>query len=313
VADELIGQSHAMRELRERIAEAAAVRSTVLLHGETGTGKGLVARCIHAASECAAEPFVQVDCAALSPALQGSELLGHERGGLPWVDAEARGRFERAGRGSVFLDEVSDLDPRLQRRLLCVLDQRSYERVGGGETLEMAARIIASSSRDLLGAVARGGFSEELYFRLNVIRIEVPALRERLADVPLLVRAGLDRLSGSLGLDVPRVSDCFYERLLRHDWPGNVRELMNVLERVLARSRGRPLEGNQLDGELDRLSPRRRPDPPKTAVRAANELAAVLVATGGNVARAARRLGIPRSTLRYRIRRHDLGDLIPSD
>ena len=311
---QLIGQSPAMRELRRRVTAAAAVDSTVLLQGETGTGKGLVARAIHASSRRSTGSFVHVDCAALSPNLIESELFGHEKGAFTDAGSLRRGRFELADAGTIFLDEIGDLDAPLQSKLLRVLQDHSYERVGGTQTLRMRARVVAATSRDLLRAVREGRFRQDLYFRLNVLKFQIPPLRERLSDIPLLVQAGLQRLSQLLGVAQPRVSAEFYAHLADHSWPGNVRELMNLIERCLVQRRVDILEVGDLEGLLESPLAASRAEP-EEADRDDEEslIRAALVDTGGNVSRAARRLGLARGSLRYRIRKYGLQDLVPSD
>src|SRR5262245_32173671 len=229
----LVGGSRAMAGLRGQIAAVAAIDSTLPPTGETGTGKGLVARLVHRLSRRTERPFVHVDCAALSPTIIESELFGHERGAFTSAAGRHSGRFELAGEGTIFLDEIGDLDPRLQSKLLRVLDDRRYERLGGVETLAMRARVVAATSCDLRRAVGEGRFRGDLYYRLAVFHLVLPALRERPEDLPALVAAGLDRIARRLGLPRPLATEAFNARLLRHAWPGNVRELMNALERVL--------------------------------------------------------------------------------
>jgi len=291
----------------------------VLLQGETGTGKGLVARLIHERSRRRRGAFVHVDCAALSPTLIESELFGHEKGAFTGASAQRRGRFELANRGTIFLDEIGDLDASLQTKLLRVLEDRRYERVGGSGTLLMQARVIAATSHDLLARVRRGEFRKDLFFRLNVVQLRIPPLRERLDDLALLVESGLERLSDKLGVPRPRVSEAFLGQLGSYSWPGNVRELMNVLERVLVSYRVDVLEPEDV-AELTGEEPdeERSAEPRISEARREIEdeerlLRTVLEETGGNVARAARRLGIPRGTLRYRIEKFSLQGLIPKD
>jgi transcriptional regulator with GAF, ATPase, and Fis domain len=321
-----VGGSAPLAALRREIAAVAPLESTVLLLGETGTGKGVVARLLHAASARADGPFVHVDCAALSPALIESELFGHERGAFTGAVERRAGRFELARNGTVFLDEIGDLEPRLQSKLLRVLQDREYERLGGSRTLPMTARVVAATSHDLREAVERGRFRRDLYFRLNVFPLRMPPLRERLEDLPLLVRAGLERVSRRLGMATPAVGEGLHAALRAHDWPGNVRELMNVLERLVVRGRCGPLEAADWQGARD--DPPRRDtgerllqptgdcasgDGIEARTRPRDAIAGALAGTGGNVARAARRLGVPRSTLRYWIQQHGLAELVPRD
>ncbi|HEY8155148.1 MAG TPA: sigma-54 dependent transcriptional regulator [Myxococcota bacterium] len=312
---ELIGESRVMRRLRQEIRAVAPLRATVLLTGETGTGKGAAARALHRRSRQAGAPFVHVDCAALSPTLIESELFGHERGAFTGALDRRVGRFELAAEGSVFLDEIGELDERQQAKLLRVLHDREYERIGGVATLPMTARVIAATSRGLLREVREGRFRADLYFRLNVVQLRLPPLRERRGDVALLARALLPRLAASLGVAPCELDGALLARLAARSWPGNVRELMNVLERLLIRGAGRRVGLADLEGIFD-VEPWPPPDPESALALgfadrdagarpapAPERIAAALRSNGGNVARAARELGMPRTTLRHRLRR----------
>jgi DNA-binding NtrC family response regulator len=296
-SEQLVGGSAAMRALRDEIAAAAPLSSTVRITGETGVGKGVVARTLHRLSSRRNEPFVHVDCAALSSEIVESELFGHERGAFTGAHARRVGRFEQAAAGTLFLDEIGDLEARLQAKLLRVLQDRRFERLGGNQTLRMRARIIAATTRDLRSDVAAGCFRADLYYRLAVISIEVAPLRERTGDIPDLLQATARR-SGEL----PEFSltESALARLSDHTWPGNVRELQNVAERIAVRFPGRCVEAADLDGVLDDEehfeAPTSRPDD-------AEQIAFELRRAGGNVSQAAQRLGLPRTTLRHRIRR----------
>jgi transcriptional regulator with GAF, ATPase, and Fis domain len=315
---DLVGESAPMRALRREIATAAPLRSTVLLTGETGVGKGVVARSLHRLSGRRAGPFIHVDCAALSPELVQSELFGHERGAFTGAVGQRPGRFEQAAGGTILLDEIGDLEARLQGKLLRVLQDREYERLGGNHTLRMTARIVAATTRDLGVEVREGRFRADLYYRINVVRLAIPALRERAEDVPLLIASGFERLGRVLGLAAPALSEVAVARLAAHAWPGNVRELLNVLERLLIRYPGRRIGVSEIDGVLDDdPSPLRAPAEPARWPRTLAErvfetgdpsecIASALRENGGNVARAARQLGLPRSTLRHRIRRYGI-------
>jgi DNA-binding NtrC family response regulator len=279
----LIGGSERMVALRGQIARLADLPTTVLLLGETGTGKGVVARALHASGARRARPFVHVDCAGLPEALFESELLGHERGAFTGAVAARVGRAEAAADGTLFLDEIGELPLRLQAKLLRLLQERCFERVGGGAVRPFRARVVAATHADLDAAVVRGAFRRDLWFRLDVARLELPPLRERREDLPALARALLERTAARLGLPSRPCDAGLLARLAAHAWPGNVRELENALERWLI--------GCAL-----------APAPPRDAER----IARTLDATGGNVARAARRLGLPRSTLRGHIARLEL-------
>jgi two-component system response regulator HydG len=326
MAPMLVGRSTAVSFLLREIDKIASTDTTVLLTGETGTGKGLVARRIHALSRRSSQPFVHVDCASLAENIIESELFGHERGSFTGAHERRVGRFEQAERGTIFLDEIGELDPRIQAKLLRVLQDRQYERIGGGRTLTMGARVIAATNVDLETAMVQKRFRADLYFRLRVLVLVLPPLRKRLEDIPDLVRHGLADIAERVGRSVPRIDDSFMEALLRHSWPGNVRELLNALERVVVLADGSPLAGADLPRLLDGPhlalpAPVQEPvlDPALEDGELCDgrpdreEIASVLMATGGNVARSARRLKLPRSTLRYQIRSLRLQHLIPSD
>jgi DNA-binding NtrC family response regulator len=317
---ELVGRGAAMTEVRQKLSAVAPLASTVLFTGETGTGKGLAVRTLHAQSKRRDHPLVHVDCSALSGSLIESELFGHERGAFTGAATSRRGRFEMAEGGTIFLDEVGELSPALQSKLLRVLQDRVYERVGGTKTRLMSARVVAATNRDLNFEVRSGRFRRDLLYRLNVFHIRMPPLRERLEDLPLLAQVGLGTLAKQLMVTPPPVSDSFYERLAAHDWPGNVRELMNVLERLMIRYHAGLADEVSIDdllGEQPRGGPPRPRSPEDFPPRGSEEERALfeaeLAAVGGNVSRAARRLGLARSTLRYRLALHDLESLIPDD
>jgi transcriptional regulator with GAF, ATPase, and Fis domain len=324
-ASVFVGQSRATERLVGQIDSVAASRATVLVTGETGTGKGVVARRIHAQSDRSKLPFVHVDCAALSESVIESELFGHERGSFTGAHERRVGRFELADQGTVFLDEIGELPLGLQAKLLRVLQDREYERVGGSRTLGMRARVIAATNRRLEDAVRLGRFREDLYFRLNVVSISIPPLRLRLGDISALVAYRMARLAEELGRKPPLIDPSFIGCLMRHSWPGNVRELFNVLERVLVFNPADRLDASSLPmtwaGEDDLVPtgpPRettlaRPEEAPMLPQVEAGMIASALVETGGNIARAARRLSLPRSTLRYRIHYHRLQHLIPAD
>jgi transcriptional regulator with GAF, ATPase, and Fis domain len=334
----LVGASPAMAKLRAELAAVAAIDSSLLLTGETGTGKGLAARAAHRLSPRSERPFVHVDCAALAPTLVESELFGHERGAFTSAEARHAGRFELAGDGTIFLDEIGDLDPRLQSKLLRVLDDRRYERLGGAESLPMRARVVAATSHDLHRAVREGRFRADLYYRLAVFHLVLPPLRDRFEDLPALVAVGLERLARRLAIPRPLATEDFHARLVRHAWPGNVRELMNALERVLVRTRSRLLTAADLDGVLEpglappaaggpaaaggtgrdgAPGPLPRPGAAPATLREIlsareaaerSEILEALRATRGNVNRAAERLQLARGTLRYRMQKYGIDE-----
>jgi len=294
-----------MLSLSARIHPIASADCSVLITGETGTGKGAVARLLHEGSNRARSPFVHVDCAALSASLIESELFGHERGAFTGAHASRTGRFELAANGTIFLDEIAELDVALQAKLLRVLQDRVFERAGGSRTRTMHARVLAATNRDLPSAVAVGTFRADLMYRLAVVELTVPPLRERLADLGALVAEARRTLERRGAPPLPELEPAALAELERHAWPGNVRELLNVLERLalfcqtarigsaeVARAIGGPARRGQLPG----LS---CPPPPGHG----GAVERILSECDGNVARAARRLGVPRSTLRYRLAR----------
>lgn len=228
--------SRAMREVNTMVTRAAASKATVLIRGDSGTGKELVARALHAQSERAQAPFVAVSCAALSETLLESELFGHEKNAFTGAVGERKGRFELAHGGTLFLDEIGDIPASVQVKLLRVLQQREFERVGGSKTIKIDVRIVAATNADLENLVADGKFREDLYYRLHVIQILLPPLRDRMEDIPGLAEGFLKKFNAENGHSITRVSPEAMECLINHPWPGNVRELENVIERCVVLS-----------------------------------------------------------------------------
>jgi len=315
-APELLGASEQMQTIRGQIAKAATADSPVLITGETGTGKELVARNLHAQSPRAAKPFVALNCAALVEGLLESEFFGHEKGAFTDASEQRDGRISEAADGTLFLDEVGDLSPSLQAKLLRVLSERAYTRVGGRDQLEMSCRILCATNRNLKQMVDEGTFREDLYYRLAVLLIPIPPLRERDGDVVLLAESGLERLAARLGRRVPNMSEEARETLSSYDWPGNVRELFNVLERALVL-----LDGNEMtpadlprelreprsadtssedDGSTDDSRIYNLRELEKKAVKAALEK------TGGKKGQAAALLGVSWPTLNRKIKTYGL-------
>ncbi|MFY9984871.1 MAG: sigma-54 dependent transcriptional regulator [Chthoniobacterales bacterium] len=229
----LIGESQRIRQLRQLIQKVASTEATVLIGGENGTGKELVATEIFRASARSAKPFIKVNCAAISDNLIESEFFGHEKGAFTGATEKREGRFELADQGTILLDEVSEIPPRLQAKLLRVLQEREFERVGGGRTIRVNVRVLATTNRDLATSVERQEFRQDLYYRLNVFPITVPPLRVRKEDIPLLVDAFLKRIAQRTGIHSPAVTPQAMAILMAYDWPGNVRELQNVIERAV--------------------------------------------------------------------------------
>jgi len=259
----LVGRAPAMRNLRHEIERYAASRGTVLIHGESGTGKEVVARCIHAASPRADRPFLAVNCAALSETLLESELFGHEKGAFTGAERMRKGRFELANEGTLLLDEISEIAPSLQAKLLRVLQERTIERVGSSTSRRVDVRILATTNRDLAAEVRRGRFRQDLYFRLDVLPVRVPALRERIEDVPRLCRHLLGRIARREGRRPCRFDEAAMRLLVEYDWPGNVRELHNVCERACILAPDRTVGAEVIEAWL---APARRPTstPPPT-------------------------------------------------
>ena len=242
----MIGDSRALASLRERIAQAAPTDETVLIVGESGTGKELVARCLHAASRRSAGALVSLNCPALSPQLMESELFGHERGAFTSADSPRVGRFELAEGGTILLDEITEIDLPLQAKLLRVLQERTFERVGSSETRRADVRVIATTNRDLRAEVAAGRFRQDLYYRLNVVPIHVPPLRERMEDVPALVTHFLSAAAARLGRSPCELSAGALDLLCHYHWPGNVRELENIATRASVLGQGQKLSSDDL-------------------------------------------------------------------
>ena len=305
----LLGESAAMEWLRDTIRQVAATDAAVLILGESGTGKELVAEAIHGGGARAERPLVKVSCAALPEGLLESELFGHERGAFTGARDRRKGRFELASGGTLFLDEVGDLDPQTQAKLLRVLQEQEFERVGGTETIRVDVRLISATNRDLEDLVAEGSFREDLYYRLNVVPIRVPPLRERVEDVPLLVAHFLRVFAERWRKPIPEVMPEALALLCRHSWPGNVRELQHLVESLLALSRGDPIGGSDLppalrgadraSGSADRAAHASLRDLERQAITR------TLVATGGNRRKAAEILGIGLKTLYRKI--HEFG------
>ena len=248
----IIGDSPAMQEVFGQVEQVAGADATVLLTGETGTGKGVIARAIHDLSDRRDKLFVNVNCAALPGELVESELFGHEKGAFTGATAQRKGRFELADRGTLFLDEVGELSASAQAKLLRVLQDQEFERVGGTHTLKVNVRLVAATNRDLAKMVKEGSFRTDLYYRLNVFPIRLPSLRERPSDIPLLVRYFLDKFARKMNKSIRDLSPNARERLLHYSWPGNIRELQNVIERATILARGPLLEiDNALELRLD--------------------------------------------------------------
>ena len=238
--DGLVGHSRVMRELFQLLETVAATSSTVLITGETGTGKELAARAIHHNSPRRANRFVAINCSAIPETLLEAELFGHVRGAFTGAVGTRQGRLEQAHKGTLFLDEIGTMSPALQAKLLRVLQEREFERVGDSHTIKIDVRVIAATHSDLTKMVADGSFREDLFYRLNVIPVQLPPLRDRREDIPLLVQHFLQKLAGEAGRGAVTISQDALRRLMAYQWPGNIRQLENACERALAFSQGRP-------------------------------------------------------------------------
>jgi len=309
----MVGESPAVKEVSRLLEKVANSNATVLITGESGTGKEVAAVAIHQNSPRRDYPFVPVNCAALPENLLESELFGHEKGAFTGAVARKLGRFELADKGTIFLDEIAEMPQSMQVKLLRVLQERSFERVGGTETLHVDVRIIAATNRDLSSAIEKGQFREDLYYRLNVVRIHLPPLRERREDIPLLAGHFLEKLRPTYM--VSRISNQAMKLLNQYSWPGNIRELQNVLERAAIISHGSEIAAEDLPREFQstplKTGGETLVDIPDSGIRL-EELERELIIKAlekskGNQTRAAQLLGITRSALLYRIQKHGLG------
>jgi two-component system nitrogen regulation response regulator NtrX len=310
----LIGDSPPMARLKAAIATAAASHSRVLISGENGTGKEVVARLIHAQSPRAAGPFIDVNCAAIPDTLIESELFGHERGAFTGAGAMKHGTFEEADGGTLFLDEVADMSLATQAKVLRVLQEQRFSRVGGTKTIDVDVRVISASNKDLTDAIARGTFREDLFYRLNVIPLHMPPLRERREDIPSLVEHFLREIAADQGLKPKTIHPLALDALTRYRWPGNVRELRNTIERLLIMTPGPAIGPEDLTPTLTGAGrPSGEPTPPLSSVRdvslkdarAAFErdfIGQSLRAHDFNVSKTADALGLERSHLHRKIK-----------
>jgi DNA-binding NtrC family response regulator len=302
---DIISKNPKMHEIFALIREVGSLRSTVLIQGESGTGKEMIARAIHNSGDRADKPFVAVSCAALAETLLESELFGHERGSFTGAVARKKGKFEMAAGGTIFLDEIGDVSPKLQMDLLRVLQEHTFFRIGGTEEIRVDVRAIAATKADLQEYVRDGRFRDDLYYRLNVINILIPPLRDRREDIPLLVRHFIERLALELGRDVHDITEGALKLLLACDWPGNVRELENAIERAIVTCKKRVLSDEDFSF-LSVASPQPAWSVPTGLPLDEIErqvIEATLRRNGGNVKETAAVLGIDRSTLYERIKK----------
>jgi DNA-binding NtrC family response regulator len=309
IAGDILGKSPAIRDVWKQIGAVSTTRAPVLITGDSGTGKELVARAIHnAAPDMTATPFVAVNCSALAPGVLESELFGHVKGAFTGAIGDRPGRFELAGRGTLFLDEIAEIPVELQAKLLRVLQERTFERVGDAKPLALDARIIAATHRDLGAMVAKGTFREDLYYRLRVVEIHLPPLRERAGDIPVLVEGLLAKITRDLGKDIRYVTPTALARLAARDWPGNIRELENTLTRAVVLAKTDVLDETLLP---DGAPTARLADDPDAELATLREIerrhiVRVLAQTEWNKRRACAILDISRPTLDRKIDEYGL-------
>ncbi|HEY7677282.1 MAG TPA: sigma-54 dependent transcriptional regulator [Candidatus Methylomirabilis sp.] len=314
--ENIIGRSLAMTEVYEVIKKVASSEANILVLGESGTGKELIARCLHANSRRGEKAFIPVDLASLPENLLESELFGHEKGAFTGAHATRPGLFEYAQGGTVFLDEIAELSPNLQGKLLRVLQERQVRRVGGNRIIEVDVRVISATNRDVQSAVTKGTFREDLYYRLNVISIPLPPLRERKGDVPLIAYHYLQRYAAASGKEIRGIAPEALDLLESYHWPGNVRELQNVIERAVVLTEADQIRLQDLPEHLrSRPAPEGPPlkDLPLKAAKAEwarsferTYLADLLRRHGGNISQAAKAAGVDRKTIHRLLKRHSL-------
>jgi len=313
--ENLIGQSPAMLSMFDVVRQVAPSRATVLVTGETGTGKELVAHAVHNLSPRKNGPFIAVHAAALPTALLESELFGHERGAFTGAVERRAGRFELADGGTIFLDEVGELEPAMQVKLLRVLEERKFERLGGTKTVEVDVRLVTATNRDLKKLVAEGKFRDDLFYRLSVVTVNLPPLRERRDDIPLLINAFVRQCSEENGKPGREMTQEAVNMLMAYDWPGNVRELRNTIEQMVVMSRGDRLTLRDVPmairagADLTKISVV-RPGVTMTVEEAERQLIVqALKETGGNRTHAADKIGMSRRTLHRKLKQYNLENL----
>jgi formate hydrogenlyase transcriptional activator len=302
--EQLIGDSPALEAVLDGVRRVAPTSSTVLIQGETGTGKELIARAIHNISPRCGRPFIKLNCAAIPLDLLESELFGHEKGAFTGAIAQKLGRFELADKGTLFLDEVGDIPPSLQPKLLRILQEQEFERLGSSRTHQVDVRLVAATHRDLAGMVRNGDFRSDLYFRLNVFPVQLPPLRERREDIPALVEHFVDILGRRVGRQIDRIPDETILALCSYDWPGNIRELQNLIERAVILSEDgvlpNPLLSIGTQGIAVSPAPTTLIDSERAVILRALEAAGWVI---GGPEGAAIRLGVKRTTLIYKMQR----------
>jgi DNA-binding NtrC family response regulator len=313
--DNIVGRSPAMREIFHTVERVAPTRATVLLAGESGVGKDMIARAIHQHSPRKNHSFVKINCTALPENLMESELFGYEKGAFTGATASKPGKFEQADQGTAFLDEIGDVPPHIQVKLLRILQERQFERLGSNLTRHVDVRVIAATNVDLREALEEGRFREDLYYRLNVVPINIPPLRDRKEDIPFLAIHFVQKLSKELGAAAREISPAAVDRLLDHPWPGNVRELENTIERSLVLASGEILLPADIRIEAPRglstVTSQQAPLLPEGQTLEQWEQVMIREAlrrANGNKSRAARMLGLTRNALRYRLSQMGIGN-----
>jgi len=304
----IVGVSPPMQRVFEVVDQVAPSRATVMITGESGTGKELVANAIHQRSPRANGPFIKLHCAALAESLLESELFGHEKGSFTGATARKDGRFQIADGGTLFLDEIGEISPSIQVKLLRFLQEHEFERVGGTQTIRVDVRVIAATNRNLVEEVAKGRFREDLFYRLNVVALEMPPLRDRRSDIPALAKFFLDRYTKENAKQVDGFAPETMELLISYDWPGNVRELENAIERAVVLTTGPTVEARFLPPNVrPRLTPAGMPVIPGATLADIERYAILetLKATGGSTSKAAELLGISVRTIQYRLHQYN--------
>src|SRR5579883_573912 len=313
----IIAKSTAMQEVLATVMQVAPTNATVLLGGESGVGKDMIARAIHQHSRRVNGPFIKINCTAIPENLLESELFGYEKGAFTGANTAKPGKFELADRGTIFLDEIGDVPPSIQVKLLRVLQEREFERLGGTKTLKVDVRLVAATNRDLRAALEQGSFREDLYYRLNVVPINIPPLREHKEDIPDLVHLFIERFSAEAGKNVSGITPAAMKKLMEFHWPGNVRELENIIERAVALTSSPQIEESDIRLDLSpSVAPKELPAsgapfPPEgmTLEQFEDEIIReALRRANGNKSQAARLLGLSRNALRYRLSKIGVAD-----
>jgi two-component system, NtrC family, response regulator HydG len=307
----VIGQSTVLVKLLDTVSQVASTEATILITGESGTGKEMIANALHYNSSRREAPFIKINCAALTETLLESELFGHEKGAFTGADRKREGKFRQADGGSIFLDEISEMSKAMQVKLLRVIQEREITRVGGSEVIKINVRVIAASNKDLKKEIETGRFREDLFYRLNVVALHVPPLRERREDIPLLTQHFLNLFAARNSKSIKGFTPQAMEKLLKYSWPGNVRELMNAVERAVVLSRAEYLDADELalltadNAVAGKIDQNGLPDNLPLEEVEKRTILEALAKTSGNKSEAARRLGITRKTQRKKLEKYE--------